>query len=110
MAPEAQRKLSVRTNFILALVTGMLLCTLSTLEFPEFLRLTDDTSNDYLVTSVKEVAPAAAQSPASPVDTNQVVTNAAAAPERRQHVARLQSRGAAPTVDDFLHSLCTLRT
>jgi len=34
-------------RFIVAIIVGLLFCTLATLEFPELLNLSDDTSNDY---------------------------------------------------------------
>jgi hypothetical protein len=36
-----------RHRFSLALVISLLFCGLSSLEFPEFVNLTDDTSNDF---------------------------------------------------------------
>ncbi|MGD0963016.1 MAG: hypothetical protein ABSA57_03835 [Candidatus Acidiferrales bacterium] len=34
-------------RFIVAIIVGLLFCTLATLEFPELLTLSDDTWNDY---------------------------------------------------------------
>ena len=106
----ALRGRTLRFNFIIALMTGMLFCTLSTLEVPEFLRLTDDTSNDYFVAPVQETAPTPVQSPAPGPVSNPVVAIATAVPRLIQRAVRFQSRGSAPSVDDFLHSLCILRT
>ena len=100
----------MRFNVILALVTGMLFCTLSTLEVPEFLRLTDDTSNDYFVAPVQETALTPVQSPAPRPDSDPVVATATAVPRLIQRAVRFQSRGSATSADDFLHSLCILRT
>ncbi|MGH9744998.1 MAG: hypothetical protein ACRD59_02660 [Candidatus Acidiferrales bacterium] len=36
-----------RNRFSLVLVIFLLFCSLSAIEYPEFLRLTDDTSNDF---------------------------------------------------------------
>lgn len=100
----------MRTNFILALVTGLLFCTLATLEVPEFLSLTDDTSNDYLVMSAQETAPDTVQSEARHVDSILAVASSAPVQSVSARVVSFQSRGSGPSVDDFLHSLCSLRT
>jgi hypothetical protein len=98
----------VRVKIILALAAGLLFCTLATFEVPEFLRLIDDTSNDYSLTLVQEAAPAVVRSQAPRSDRGPTVANTNVG--RGQRVARFQSRGFAPSVDDFLHSLCILRT
>jgi len=40
---------NTRHRFSLALVISLLFCGLSAIEFPEFVRLIDDTSNDFTV-------------------------------------------------------------
>ncbi|HTR48307.1 MAG TPA: hypothetical protein VMM16_13060 [Verrucomicrobiae bacterium] len=99
----------MRAKIIFALVAGMLFCTLSMIEFPEFMRLTDDTSNDYSLIVVQEAAPTASQAQ-TPRSSSGSVARTASAPRPAPRVVRMQSRGSAPSVDDFLHSLCTLRT
>jgi len=98
----------LRLNLILALVTGLLFCTLSTLEVPEFLRLTDNTSNDYVVTVPQKNAPTVIESESPRAREYSVVTKINSFHGER--VVRFQSFGFSPSVDDFLHSLCVLRT
>ena len=108
--PDAKLRRSMRFNFILALITGLLFCTLATLEVPEFLSLTDDTSNDYLVTTAQESAPVDVQKDVKRNEPNLVAIDAAPVQTSTERVVRFQSRGTAPSVGDFLHSLCNLRT
>lgn len=100
----------MRTNFILALVTGLLFCTLAMLEVPEFLSLTDDTSNDYLVTSAQETAPTVIQIETRRSESVPVVTAELPARMGGERVGRIQSRDSARSTGDLLHSLCNLRT
>jgi hypothetical protein len=41
---------AARIRICLAVVVGLLFCTLATLELPELVNLSDDTSNDYSLT------------------------------------------------------------
>jgi hypothetical protein len=97
----------VRAKLIFAILAGILFCTVSTLEVPELLRLADDTSNDFPVVSVQKVTPFAAK---AQVRTRSLAAPPETAAPRTALNGRFQSRGFASTVDDFLHSLCTLRT
>ena len=97
----------MRVKLVLAMIAGMLFCTLATLEVPELLTLTDNTSNDYSLTAVQEATPpAVARQTAKPprVQPFKSVT------PRRQSAARLQAVSFEPSVADFLRSLCVLRT
>lgn len=98
----------MRAKITLALVAGLLFCTLSTLEFPEFLRLTDDTSNDFLVTAVQETVPAVTESQAPRFESELISTSQCARCSGR--AVRVDSRGFAPSVGKIFHSLCILRT
>jgi hypothetical protein len=96
----------LRIKLILGLVVGLLFCALATLEVPEFLNLTDDTSNDYSLVTVQENPVAAVQTQMPQLPLNPVVT----VTHRKEPVVRFVSHNPAPTADDFLHSLCVLRT
>lgn len=97
----------MRAKFIFAILAGILFCTVSTLEVPELLRLADDTSNDFPVAGVHEAAPVAVEAQTRLGGVPPLAETAAPRPVLN---ARFQSRGFEPTVDDFLHSLCVLRT
>jgi len=97
----------VRAKFIFAILAGILFCTVSTLEIPELLRLADDTSNDFPVSGIQEAVPVAVEAQARSGGVVPLPETAELCPALN---ARLQSRGFEPTVDDFLHSLCVLRT
>jgi len=97
----------LRVKLVLAMIAGMLFCTLTTLEVPELLTLTDNTSNDYSLTAVQEAAPPAIERQAA--ESPRVQTLKSVTP-RRQSAARLQAVSFEPSVGDFLHSLCILRT
>src|SRR5271156_1371108 len=47
----------LRHRFCLALVVSLLFCGLASLEFPEFVNLTDDTSNDFTLVVSTQTAP-----------------------------------------------------
>jgi len=97
----------VRAKLILAVVAGLLFCTLSTLEFPEFLKLVDDTSNDYsLLAHVQEAIPTPTQKQAPRrIDFRTV---AAALCDRQADQFRFCGRQASG--GDCLHWICVLRT
>lgn len=98
----------LRVKVVLAMIAGMLFCTLATLEVPELLTLTDDTSNDYsLTTTIQTTAPPAVERQNFRADETRRFK--ILKPER-QPIARLQAASFDPSVNDFLHSLCILRT
>jgi hypothetical protein len=97
----------VRTKVILATLAGMLFCALFTMELPELLRLANDTSNDFSMTTLQHGAPAATKAPVHRADFGPLVVGAM---PQRERQARVQTRITERSVDDFLHSLCTLRT
>jgi hypothetical protein len=97
----------LRHRFCLALVISLLFCGLSSLEFPEFVNLTDDTSNDFTLVISAQTAPSN-NSHVKPA------RNAAATRERKQRAARsLQVPVQIPpaqTPTEYLHRLCISRT
>lgn len=96
----------MRTRVVLSIVVGLLFCTLATLEFPEFLRLVDDTSNDYsLTTEVREALPSIAQKEAP----RRAALRAASAPRRDWGPTRFRFSHS-PFAADILHWICILRT
>jgi hypothetical protein len=99
--------MAVRIKFILAIVAGILLCTVCTQEIPELLRLADDTSNDFSLVAVEGVVPHAVEAAERRTDFTPAV---ASTKPRREATARFQSRCFGPSIDEVLHSLCVLRT
>lgn len=97
----------MRARLILGLIAGLLFCTLSTLELPEFLRLIDDTSNDFLLTEVESSVPTMAQAIASQPEHE--CASVIQASKERSDSDDASSRSIKPS-RDLLHSLCTLRT
>jgi hypothetical protein len=96
----------VRTKLILGIAVSLLFCTLAMLEMPEFLTLTDNTSNDFSLGTSQEdaVAVVQAQAPLVPAGPIEKVTH------RRAPSFRIRPLNQPPTVDDLLHSLCVQRT
>jgi hypothetical protein len=96
----------VRTKLTLGMAVGLLFCTLAMLEMPEFLTLTDNTSNDFsLVTSQED--------PAAVVQSQAPLVSASSTPgvtRPRTPSIRIRPLNQPPTVDDLLHSLCVQRT
>jgi hypothetical protein len=97
----------VRAKVILTVVVGLLLCTLSTLEFPEFLKLIDDTSNDYLVTQVQDAVPPAARKEAPRTSSPIRIVQTSSRDPRPVHPG---APGRVASAGDFLHWICILRT
>ena len=95
----------MRTPIKIAMVVVVLLCTLATLEFPELVNLTDDTSNDFSLTvsQVTDVEVLKEQVSAAP-DKVRVRTAESWAPlEDRQRCNSYPST-------DLLSLLCTHKT
>jgi hypothetical protein len=96
----------MRPRFILVAVVSLLFCSLSTLETPELIKLTDDTSNDFSILIHRQ-------------ETTESICNPAP-------IARLKVSRPRPVLDfapvqlrlvsssrfspDFLHFLCIQRT
>jgi hypothetical protein len=96
----------MRAKTTLVVVIGMLFCSLIALEIPELLNLQDDTSNDFSLVSSQENLGAVVE--------NQTVRVETARPMKPLHsskpVARFESHNPPPSADDYLNSLCILRT
>jgi hypothetical protein len=97
----------MRTKTTLALVISLLFCTLATLELPELMNLTDDTSNDYslVVFTANKVTVVTEQAPSFPdkVPVSPTV-------HRDYSTARFKPSFLTEPPADLLHSLCILRT
>jgi hypothetical protein len=101
---------AVRVRVGLALIIGLLFCTLGTLELPELVNLTDNTSNDYSTSVFQE------QKASSVKKRKQVpdVTLQAVSPQpkgewqKAWQIRYAQSVCAAQS--DSLHLFCILRT
>lgn len=77
------------------------------MEIPELLRLTDDTSNDFSITDLREVSGSAVEVQQRRAEPVQFIRSAM---PRLEPSARAQARRYEPFVDDLLQSLCILRT
>ena len=95
----------MRAKVIFAVLAGMLLCSLPMLEMSEFLRLADDTSNDFAAGPVRAETPSESAVPESSADAR--LRPGAARPSVFAEVPRA---GFAVRADGLLHRLCILRT
>jgi len=91
----------------LALVASLLFCTLSTLELPEFLRLADDTSNDFMLLDEQGSAPAEVKVEAGQLNSAKTAPNYR---QRSRPYFHSAVQNSALSVSEFLPSLCTWRT
>ena len=95
------------SKVIFGVVVGLLLCSLSTLEVPEFLNLSDDTSNDYSFVSVQEQPSLMVERQAG----SRVESGVVSAKVRHDLPIVAVSVGFFVSADDDpFHSLCLLRT
>ena len=96
----------MRTRFILVAVVSLLLCSLSTLETPELVKLADDTSNDFSIPIHRQET---ADSLCHPAPVSRLKTSR---PHPVFERAPLQLRFASCShpPKDFLHFLCIQRT
>jgi hypothetical protein len=97
----------LRHRFCLALVISLLFCGLSSLEFPEFVNLTDDTSNDFTLVVSAQAAPSARSDEKPALD-------ATATQERKERADRFVQVPVritpAPSPSGYLQLLCISRT
>jgi len=100
----------MRVRVGLALIVGLLFCTLGTLELPELVTLTDNTSNDYSINIFQDQQ-------ASTIEADKQVPDAtglAVVPQRtgeRQTRWQMQCVHSSPAAQsDPLHLFCILRT
>jgi hypothetical protein len=97
----------MRSHLSLAVLVGLLFCGLAAIEVPEFVQLTDDTSNDYTVI--------VSQSEASTVEDGQQ-SGVAAIATRSNAISSEYNRtprsfhGAMHRSHDVLHLYCVQRT
>jgi hypothetical protein len=99
-------KRRLRSNFMFAVLVGLLFCSLATLETTELLRLTDDTSNDFSILGPKQESSSAVDFQSH--ERQPVVLSSRSdrkKPDERAHCAP-SSR---PTKES-LHLHCVLRT
>lgn len=96
----------MRPKIIFFIVVGLLFCSLATLETSEFLKLADDTSNDFSLLNVE-----ANTSTAVVRQSHESQPKAVPAPiERRQPQVLPDIPDAANASTDILHVLCVIRT
>jgi hypothetical protein len=96
----------MRTKLSLALMVSLLFCTLATLELPELIHLTDDTSNDYSLVIFSENTVRVVRNETWRLQTQRGATANSSQPlTRRVSPCRL-----ARSSGDVLHLLSTLRT
>jgi hypothetical protein len=99
----------MRLKVIFFIVVGLLFCSLATLETGEFLKLTDDTSNDFSLLNVE------ANSSSSIVrQAQESRPKAVPAPIQRRQPKQPKVRpaisGSSNASSDLLHVLCVIRT
>jgi hypothetical protein len=97
----------MRLKVIFFVVVGLLFCSLATLETSEFLKLADDTSNDFSLLNVE-----ANTSTAVVRQSHESQPKAVPAPiQRRQPKAQLEIPVASNARNhDLIHVLCVIRT
>ena len=96
----------MRPKVIFFVVVGLLFCSLATLETTEFLKLADDTSNDFSLLHVE-----ANTSSAIVRQSHESQPKAVPAPIQRRQPIALPDISASPnTSSDLLHVLCVIRT
>jgi hypothetical protein len=96
----------MRLKVIFFVVVGLLFCSLATLETSEFLKLADDTSNDFSLLNVE-----ANTSSAVVRQSQESQPKAVPAPiQRRQPKVRPDTSHFSNASTDLLHLLCVIRT
>src|SRR5271154_5806823 len=98
----------LRHRFCLALVVSLLFCGLSSLEFPEFVNLTDDTSNDFTLVVSAQTAPSARSDEKPALDATATQERKERADRFVQVPVRITSSASSPS--GYLHLLCISRT
>lgn len=96
----------MRAKLTLAALVGLILCGVATLETPEFLKLVDNTSNDFSLLGTQQEA-------SSEVVRQSLEVQPKAGPtterSERPRVRRRAAGSSYPT-KDILHFLCIMRT
>lgn len=96
----------MRIRLIVATIAGLLFCTLATLEFPELVSLSDDTSNDYSLAIFPRSEGAAAQKQIADFPAGSTATNR----RLEQPLMRVQFSAPSYGPTESLHLLCIQRT
>jgi hypothetical protein len=100
----------VRNRLSLAIVAGLLFCTLVALELPELLNLTDDTSNDFsLLCTQQDASAVVSQSHVRQTIVRQTIVLPARS-DCKQPNERARFISSLRTPKESLHLLCALRT
>ena len=94
----------------LVLVMGLLVCALSTLEIPELLKLTDNTSNDYSTAVFQKNKIASVTLRAQSPDVARFVVLTLPVVERARPTRAAESCESSQSLPDLLHLLCIRRT
>jgi hypothetical protein len=96
----------MRRKVIFFVVLGLLFCSLATLETTEFVKLADDTSNDFSLLNVETNTTSAVVR-----QSHESQPKAVPAPiQSRQPKVRLDISESSDTTRDLLHLLCVIRT
>lgn len=96
----------MRSHLSLAVLVGLLFCGLAAIEIPEFVQLTDDTSNDYTVIVSQSEASAVEDGQQSGAATIAARSNAVPG----YNFAPRSFHGATCQSNDVLHLYCVQRT
>jgi len=94
----------IRISF--SIVVALLFCTLATLELPELINLTDNTSNDYSLTVFQHRDGATARNHAPRL----LVADASAEPNDERPIPEVRFFDLVHPLPDPLRMLCVLRT
>jgi hypothetical protein len=100
--------MSRRVSFVL--VMGLLMCTLSTLEVPEFIKLTDNTSNDYSTVVFQKNKTISAALRTQPPDVVRLVVVVVPTAVYARPALRIESSELFDSLPDLLHLFCVQRT
>jgi len=102
--------MNVRVGF--ALIIGLLFCTLGTLELPELVTLTDNTSNDYSTSVFQDQTASTIQEDKQVPDATLQAVASQQKSERRTvwQMRYARSLSASAAQSDSLHLFCILRT
>jgi hypothetical protein len=99
-----------RHRFCLLLIVSLLFCGLSSIEVPEFVNLTDDTSNDFTLSVSVESSPSANADEAAGPELSGA-RESAEPTEHAKHSAQAPvHRATAPSPAEYRHLICTYRT
>ena len=89
---------------------GLLICTLSTLEVPELIKLTDNTSNDYSTAVFQKNKTISAALRTQPPDVVRLVVLKGPAVVCARPALRIKSSELVNSLPDLLHLFCVQRT